>query len=166
MSGSGRRRGIQLALALPAAFLLVAPTLVLVPMSFTESPLLSFPPEGFSTQWYQQIATDDAWRSAMWTSFVIAVQATVIATLVGTVTAFGIVRGRFPGKGLVHALVLSPAIVPIVLVAIGTYFAYGRAGLVGTPLGMVLAHSALAMPLVEARCRHFARSRCRSSAPV
>jgi putative spermidine/putrescine transport system permease protein len=84
----------------------------------------------------------------LWTSFAIAVQATLIATLVGTVTAFGIVRGRFPGKSLVNALVLSPAIVPIVLVAIGTYFAYGRAGLAGTPLGMVLAHSALAVPLV------------------
>ncbi|WP_203337594.1 ABC transporter permease [Nocardioides limicola] len=148
MNSDTRRRSTQLCLAIPAAFLLVAPTLVVVPMSFTASPLLSFPPTGFSTQWYGRLASDEAWRLATLTSLSVAIQATLLATSVGTLTAFGIARGRFPGKSLVQALVLSPAIVPIVLVAIGTFFAYGRVGLVGTPAGLVLAHGALAVPLV------------------
>jgi putative spermidine/putrescine transport system permease protein len=139
---------IRPALAIPAAFLLAAPTLVLVPMSFTASPLLEFPPTGFSAQWYQGLASGEQWRSALTTSLITAVLAAAVATILGTLTAFGLARGGFPGKALAQAFVLSPAIVPIVLVAIGVFFVYTRWGVVGTRLGLVLAHSALALPLV------------------
>ncbi|VXB62404.1 ABC transporter permease [Aeromicrobium sp. 9AM] len=148
MSTRARRRALQLTLAIPAAFLLVAPTLVVVPMSFTESPILSFPPKGFSTQWYEAVASSDAWQMATWHSLVIAVLSSMVATVLGTLTAFGLARGIFPGKSVAQAILLSPAIVPIVLIGIGTFFAYSRVGLVGTMAGLVIAHAALALPLV------------------
>lgn len=148
MSSPARRRAVQLGIAVPAMFLLVAPTLVVVPMSFTESPILSFPPKGFSTQWYHAVGTDASWRMAAGHSLVIALLSMLVAAVLGTLTAFGLARGKFPGKGLVQAILLSPAIVPIVLIGIGMYFAYSRAGLVGTLSGLVIAHAALSLPLV------------------
>jgi putative spermidine/putrescine transport system permease protein len=129
-------------------FFLIAPTLIVVPMSFSSGTRLQFPPPGFSTRWYANFFHSSMWTDAAIASVKVALLTVLVATALGTLTALGLVRGRFPGKVLVQGLMLSPAIVPVVIVAIGTFFVFIRWHLAGTLTGLVIAHSALALPLV------------------
>jgi putative spermidine/putrescine transport system permease protein len=142
------RRILLAALGLLTVFYLIAPTLVIIPMSFTESRILSFPPQGFTLAWYEQIVSDRQWSSAVANSLQVAVITTFLATLLGTLAALGLMRGRFPGRAAVNGLVLAPLIVPVVIVAIGMFSLFVRWGLGGSLVGVVLAHTALAVPFV------------------
>jgi putative spermidine/putrescine transport system permease protein len=130
------------------AFFLIAPTLIIVPMSFTEGGLLTFPPKGFSTRWYANFLDQQTWTSGALTSVKVGLASAILATTLGTLTALGLVRGRYPGRGLITALVLSPLIVPVVVIAIGMYFVYSDWRIIGTLPGLILAHTALGMPFV------------------
>jgi putative spermidine/putrescine transport system permease protein len=136
------------ALGALTVFYLLAPTLVIVPMSFTQARILSFPPEGFSLQWYQRMLTDPQWASGMVHSAQVATVTAILATLLGTLAALGLTRGRIPGKTLVNALALSPLIVPVVVIAIGMFGVFVQWRIAGSLLGLVLAHTALALPFV------------------
>ena len=129
-------------------FYLLAPTLVIVPMSFTQARILSFPPEGFSLQWYGKMFSDRDWTAAMLNSAEVAVLAAILATVLGTLAALALARGRFPGRTLVNGLVLAPLIVPVVIIAIGMFSLYVRWKISGSLVGLVLAHTALAIPFV------------------
>src|SRR5206468_1934219 len=91
---------------------LVVPTLVVVVISFTTASVLSFPPPGFGTHWYAQFFAQDQWKNAATTSAAVGILSMLVATVLGTLAAFGLVRGRFPGRAVVVALILSPLIVP------------------------------------------------------
>ena len=142
------RRLLLLALGAVTVLFLVAPMLVIVPMSFTTSPILSWPPQGVSVQWYQKMVTDPQWSRGFVNSVQVAVLTAVVAAVIGTLAALGIVRGRFPGKAMLNALALSPLIVPVVIVGIGFFSFYARLRLTGSVVGLVLAHAALALPFV------------------
>ena len=142
------RRLLLLAIGGLTVFFLVAPTLVIVPMSFTASEHLTFPPEGLSLRWYSKMVTDPQWTAGFANSAVVAVLTMVLSTVLGTLAALGIVRGRFPGKNTVYALILSPLIVPVIIIAIGMFSLYVRWKVTGSAAGMVLAHTALAVPFV------------------
>jgi len=129
-------------------FFLLLPILVVVPISFSSAPYLTFPPPGFSMQWYRVYWTQLGWVDATILSVWIAVVVTILSTTLGTAAAIGLVRGQFPGKRLMHALILSPLVVPGIIVAIGVYFFYVRIKLVGSPLAIIIAHTALAAPFV------------------
>jgi putative spermidine/putrescine transport system permease protein len=101
-----------------------------------------------SLQWYRNFFESPQWTDALWTSTQVALLATLTATVLGTLTALGLMRGRFPLKSAVTALILSPMIVPIVIVAVGTYLVFVDWRLQGTLLGFVVAHAALGIPLV------------------
>ena len=129
-------------------FYLMFPIFVIVPLSFSSGSYLSFPPPGWSLRWYANFFGRPEWQSAMWLSIWIGVSVTVLACVLGTPAAFGLVRGKFPGKRLLNGFILSPIIVPGIIVAIGIYFVYARLGLIGNPAGLVLAHTCLAVPFV------------------
>jgi putative spermidine/putrescine transport system permease protein len=142
------RRLLLTALGLLTVFYLLAPTLVIIPMSFTKASIMSFPPEGFSLQWYERMFTDRQWSTGIVHSLQVAVLAAIFATILGTLAAVGLVRGRFPGRSLVNALVLTPLIVPVVIIAIGTFSLFVQWRISGSLIGLVLAHTALALPFV------------------
>jgi putative spermidine/putrescine transport system permease protein len=142
------RRLLLAALGALTVFYLLAPTLVIIPMSFTEASILSFPPEGFSTRWYEQMLTRPEWSTGLRNSAFVAVLTAGLATLLGTLAALGITRGRFPGRTLVNALTLSPLIVPVVIIAIGMFSLFVQWRISGSLVGLVLAHTALALPFV------------------
>ena len=142
------RRLLLLALGALTVFFLMAPTLVVVPMSFTASNALTFPPEGFSTRWYEKMVTDPQWSTGFVNSAQVASLTAVLATTLGTLAALGTVRGRFPGRSAVNALVLSPLIVPVIIIAIGMFSVFVRWKIAGSVVGLVFAHTALAMPFV------------------
>lgn len=142
------RRLLMGALGALTVFYLLAPTLVIIPMSFTGAQILSFPPEGFSLQWYTRMFTDRQWSTAMLNSVEVGVLAAILATVLGTTAALGLTRGRFRGLAVVNALVLSPLIVPVVIIAIGMFSLFVQWQISGSLVGLVLAHSALAIPFV------------------
>lgn len=130
------------------AVFLIAPTVLVIIMSFSSLSSLRFPPPDLSLQWYRNFFESPQWTDALWTSTQVALLATLTATVLGTLTALGLMRGRFPFKSAVTALILSPMIVPIVIVAVGTYLVFVDWRLQGTLLGFVVAHAALGIPLV------------------
>lgn len=127
---------------------LVLPILVVFPLSFSSGSYLSFPPPGFSTRWYLAFFDSEDWTGAARLSIEVGLAVTVLSVLLGTPAAIGLDKARFPGKRLVNALVLSPLIVPGIIVAIGAYFVYAQYGLVGHPVALILAHTCLAVPFV------------------
>ena len=127
---------------------LILPVLVVVPLSFSSAPYLSFPPPGFSLQWYGNFFGREAWTGAAWLSLWVGLGTTVASVLLGVPAAIGLVRGRFPGQRLAYALILSPIVAPGIIVAVGTYYVYASFGMVGRPAALVVAHTCLAVPFV------------------
>jgi len=127
---------------------LVAPTLIVVPMSFAEKKSLAFPPTGFSLKWYRNFFSNPQWFDSFLVSLRIAVMVSALATVVGTMAAIGIERMRGRTGGLIRALLITPMIVPGVVLAVGIYAVYLDTRLVGTWTGYVLAHTLLAVPFV------------------
>ena len=102
----------------------------------------------YSLRWYEDFFSGDRWISGVINSFISAILTTLLATFLGTMASLGITRPDFPYRKPVMALLISPMIVPIVIVAVGGYLFFGRLGLTNTRLGLVLAHTALAVPFV------------------
>ncbi len=127
---------------------LILPLIIVFPLGLSSGHYMTFPPPGVSLQWYHAFFGNRDWMGAAWTSVEIAIPVTIISVLLGTPAAIGLLRGRFAGRGAINALVLSPLIVPGIIVAIGSYFVYAQYGLVGSPIGLVLAHTCLAIPFV------------------
>ncbi|TIR30142.1 MAG: ABC transporter permease, partial [Mesorhizobium sp.] len=125
---------------------LVAPTIVVVPMSFNDKKSLAFPPSGFSWQWYQNFFTNPEWSASLIGSLKVAVVTALFATVIGTLAAFGLDRMKSRVSGVLRALLITPMVVPGVVLAVGIYAVYLDTRLVGTMTGFVLAHTMLAVP--------------------
>jgi putative spermidine/putrescine transport system permease protein len=119
-----------------------------VPLSFSSASYMSFPPPGLSLRWYANFFGRSDWLDAAWLSVWIGCAVMALATLLGVPAAIAIVRARFRGKALLIGFIVSPVIAPVIIVAIGIYFFYARLGLVGNPVGLVIAHTCLAVPFV------------------
>jgi putative spermidine/putrescine transport system permease protein len=122
--------------------------MVVVPLSLTGQSDFAFPPTSWSLHWFNNFFTNPAWRDSLFNSLRVAAGVVGLSCVVGTACALGIDRGRFPGKTLLRALVLSPMIVPLIITAVGIYTVFLGWHLVGDTLGFVLAHTAIATPLV------------------
>jgi len=147
LDGHLRRLWLYLFVALVMIFL-VAPSLIVVPMSFSAGNYLRFPPEDWSMRWYEAYASSPTWLDATQFSLSAALLTALIATPLGTMAAWGLHRARFRTTPLVLLALTTPLIVPIILVAIGVFFVFARVGLVSTLTGLVAAHCMLAIPFV------------------
>jgi len=127
---------------------LVLPVLVMVPLSFSDSTFLVYPIPGFSLRWYHNLFHSDEWIAAARNSFIVAPLATMVATVLGTLAAMGLTQAQFRGKAILMAVLMSPMIVPVVVVGVGMYLCFVPLGLAGTYLGLILAHAALGAPFV------------------
>jgi len=117
-------------------------------MSFSAAKYLSFPPPGLSLQWYQNFFARADWTSATIQSIRVAFTVMILATVLGVAASLALVRGSFPGKDIVNLIIVSPLVVPAIIVAIAIYGIYVRLYLVQTFWGLVLAHTVLAVPYV------------------
>ncbi len=136
-------------------FFLIAPIIVIIPLSFNAVPfftfteeMLRFDPAGYSLKWYNDFFTNANWQGAVKNSVIIAFFSTILATFLGTVAALGLSRSDMPFKSTIMGLLISPMIVPLIISAAGMYFFYSQIGLQGTFLGVILAHTALGTPFV------------------
>jgi putative spermidine/putrescine transport system permease protein len=136
------------ALAVLTAIYLVAPVFVVVPTSFNDSSFLEFPPQQLSLRWYESFFTDPAWVNSALNSLQIGLWVTVLAAVLGTAAALAVVRGRYPLKAAVGALLVAPILVPYVILGLAVYAVFLELGLTQTILGFVLVHTALAVPFV------------------
>ncbi|MDE2664529.1 MAG: ABC transporter permease [Acidobacteriota bacterium] len=139
-----------------AVFLfLIAPILVIVPLSFNVEPyftftegMLSLDPEAYSLRWYRTVAEDPEWLRALANSLVIGFAATALATALGTLAALGLSNPAMPGRSLAMSLLISPMVTPVIISAAGMFFFYSDLGLAQTYPGLILAHTALGTPFV------------------
>lgn len=127
---------------------LAFPTLVIVPVSLSPTEFLAFPPRGLTLRWYGEFFTDPGWLRATFLSLRIGITVTVVATVVGTMAAFALVRGLKGGGPLLNALVAAPLVIPTIVYAIAVLLFFGKVGISGSFWSYVLAHSALAVPYV------------------
>ena len=142
---------------------LVAPLVVIIPLSFNAGTYFTFSdamlrldPDAFSLRWYAEIfdppnrpgVQGNEWFVAAWNSFFIAVIASAIATALGTVAALGLSRPEMPFRRALTALFLAPMVVPIVITAAGVFLFYSKLDLAYTYTGLILAHAALGTPFV------------------
>jgi putative spermidine/putrescine transport system permease protein len=127
---------------------LLAPILVIMPLSFADSTFLIYPVPGWSLRWYQNLFGSGEWMRAARNSFIVAPSATLLATVLGTLAAVGLARVRFAGKGLLMSVLIAPMVVPVVVVGVSTYLYFAPLGLADTYAGLILVHAALGAPFV------------------
>lgn len=129
-----------------AAVWLVAPTLVVIPLSLTDSRSLVFPPQGYSLTWYEHFFTDPDWVGDLMNSLQIGVLVALLATVIGTLAAYGLMKMKGSPKVAANTVMLLPMLIPGVVFAVGVYPIFLRLGLVGTLPGFLVVHTVLALP--------------------
>jgi ABC-type spermidine/putrescine transport system permease subunit II len=127
---------------------LCLPIAVVVPMSFSSASSLEFPPPGWSLRWYQSFFGDSRWLRAAGNSALIALASSIAALVLGSIAAYGLVRGRFRGRGVLEGSFVAPLILPPVITAVALYIFFARIGLLGTIPGLIVAHTTLTVPYV------------------
>lgn len=127
---------------------LISPIIAIMPLSFNSEPYFTYPMPGLSMKWYEDFFADPRWIDALKSSLIIALSATVLSMVLGTLAALGLARANFPYRAWVMAFLISPMIVPVVITAVGMYFFFANLGLNNTYFGIILAHTALATPFV------------------
>ncbi len=127
---------------------LALPTLVVIPLSFSAQSYLSFPPEGWSLQWYARMAENPAWLDATVNSLVSGVATALLSMVFGTLAALMVARGQTRWGGTVSALVVAPAMLPHIILAIGLYPVMLELGILRTHLAAILGHTVVGIPLV------------------
>lgn len=172
-TGERFTRYIFLVISASVLVFLIAPVLIIMPLSFNAEPyftftdgMLNFDAEAYSNRWYMDILHNgmkapgaiegwwsDMWNNAQWiraarNSFFIATVSASIATVLGTLAALGLSRPEMPQRALITSLLISPMIVPLVITATGMFFFYSSIGIAKTYTGVILAHVTLGVPFV------------------
>lgn len=125
---------------------LVAPTLIVIPIAFTSSQFLEFPPPGFSLRWFETYFSSPLWVQATVRSFLVAGATAAAATVIGGLAALALARDNSRWNGAIFAFFLAPMIVPRIVIAVGLFYLFAQIGLVATDLGLVIGHTVLAIP--------------------
>ena len=152
IAAEGQRTGpgtvLVLAVAAAVLLFLIAPVIIILIVSFSGADYLSFPPPRLSLRWYERFLGATSWRRAIGVSAQVATLTMIFATVLGLAAALALVRGKFRGKGIVYAILLSPTIVPTIITAIALYFFFARWKVTGSVLAMAAGHTVLALPVV------------------
>jgi putative spermidine/putrescine transport system permease protein len=127
---------------------LMAPSLIIIPMSFSDSSFLQFPPPAWSLRWYDAYFGSVEWRDATVVSAKAAILTTLLATPLGTAAAYALHAQQLRYVRLLQVTLAVPLILPVILIGIGAFFLYAWIGINNTITGLVLAHTVLAIPIV------------------
>jgi len=148
-------RVIYLTICASIFVFLMAPIIVIVPLSFNAEPYFTFTeemlrlnPEAWSLRWYREIITSDVWIRSLINSLVIGISATIFATILGTLAALGLASSTIPARRAIMGVIISPMITPVIIAAAGMFFFYSGLGLGQTHLSIILAHTVLGVPFV------------------
>ncbi|RLB19105.1 MAG: ABC transporter permease [Deltaproteobacteria bacterium] len=145
-----------------AVFFLIVPVLLLVPMSFGSAEIIEFPPTKFCLDQYRKFFSHPMWQSAVLVSLQVSALTAVCSTTIGLLASIALVWGKFKGKGFVTGFILSPMIVPLIVLGLAYYVFLAKLGLIGTKLGLIIAYTPLTLPFsvlpISATLRGFDRS--------
>ncbi len=133
-------------LALAILAFLCLPIVIIVPMSFSSAQSLEFPPPGLSVRWYQAFFGNEVWVQAGVNSLLLATIASTAALVLGTLAAYGLVRGSFRFKDALEANFIAPIIIPSIITAVALFIVFARLRILGTFFGLILAHTILVAP--------------------
>lgn len=135
-------------LTLGFAFLYI-PMVILVIFSFNESKLVTVW-AGFSTRWYAELMQNEAFLNAAWVTIKVAVFSSTLATVLGTLAAYVLVRGgRFMGRTLFSGMIYAPLVMPEVITGLSLLLLFIGIGLDRGVLTIVLAHTTFSMCYVS-----------------
>jgi putative spermidine/putrescine transport system permease protein len=126
---------------------LVAPIIIVIPVSFSGSATLHFPPETWSLRWYERLLSSPYWRSAASSSIVTAISTLCCTVPMATLAAYGLINSRSRLVPWIWGIVLMPLVIPLILMAVGIYFFYASLGVVNTLPGLVAAHVMYTLPI-------------------
>jgi len=138
---------LRTVLALGVGFILL-PLVIVVVYSFSSVAYGVFPPPGLSLRWYGNLLAQDAFRGAFLRSLGIGMAATAAALVLGFLAALALVRARFAGRELLRAFILSPIVMPKIVLGVGWFIFFARLGLQGGILPLILAHTVVVLPFV------------------
>ena len=139
--------GVRILVLFGVAYI-VLPLASVIPISFSSGTFLNYPLPGFSLQWYRAVLAPYPWLFAFKNSLFIALLTTVLATVLGTMAAYGFTNAEFRFKPLLMALVTGPLVIPVVILGLSAYFFMARVGLLGSFTAIVLTHTVIAIPFV------------------
>ncbi|RUW51108.1 ABC transporter permease [Mesorhizobium sp. M1A.F.Ca.ET.072.01.1.1] len=127
---------------------LMAPIVVLIPLSFNSVPFFTYPIQELSLRWYREFFLTEEWQISLYHSVFVAISVTLLSVVLGTLGALALTRPNCPGRAAIMSLLILPMIVPGVVTAVALYFFFADLGLLNSFLGLVLAHTTLATPFV------------------
>jgi putative spermidine/putrescine transport system permease protein len=129
-------------------FFLIAPIVIVLPLSFSSGSFFSYPLPGISMRWYSELFDNYKWVLALKNSMIIAVSSAALSTVLGISASIALCMTDIPFKKAIYALLLAPLVMPLVIVAVACFLFYSQLGLTGSRLGLILAHTALGVPYV------------------
>jgi ABC-type spermidine/putrescine transport system permease subunit II len=127
---------------------MILPNFVVFPISFSSATYLEFPPKEYSLRWYNDYFSRSEWIAATITSFKVAIAVTFISVSLGSLAAYGLVRGKFPGKDFFNSVIIAPMVAPILVTGVSIFMFFTKFGLNGTLPGFIIAHTVMATPFV------------------
>jgi putative spermidine/putrescine transport system permease protein len=127
---------------------LMAPIVLIIPMSFNSSGSLTFPPSGLSLQWYQELFSSGPFARAFRTSLIVTVISTALSVGIGCLACYGIARYRFPGRAALVALLMSPLVFPHIVLGVAMIIFLNAIGLLRSVAGLVIATVIVTIPYV------------------
>jgi len=135
-------------IATMAVIFLMTPLVVTVAVSFGSSSVFTLPPPEWSTRWYARLPRTSGLLPSVMTSLQIAVLSTLIALVLGALCAIALVRGRFPGREAIATFLVSPLMLPGLVIGIAMLQAFRELGLRDAWVSLLIAHVVIAMPYV------------------
>ncbi len=127
---------------------LLAPIAAIIPLSFSSGSFLTYPLPGLSMRWYEEVLGGGKWLSALGNSLYVGAIATAISVLLGTLASLGLMRTQSWWSQALKLVALSPMIVPVILIAVASYFFLAPLSLTGSYTGLIIAHTVIAVPFV------------------
>ena len=125
---------------------LLAPVLLVIPISFSGEQILSFPPESWSLRWYVALAHNSTMISAFWTSLLLGTIVTVLSLAAAIPAAYVIVRMRTRGSEFLYNLFTAPLLLPTIVLGLAILIVFASAGFLGSFWGLVIGHLVITLP--------------------
>lgn len=142
------RKNLVYTFSILVLLFLMLPTFIVIPMSFSSSQYLQFPPPGFSLKWYQSFFKSSTWIDSFVFSIKIGLTTAILASILGTFSALVLARVKSKWMNAVYYLIMTPMIVPLIVIAVAMYSFFVQYRLQGTFIGLVIAHTIIALPYV------------------
>ncbi len=126
---------------------LLLPIIAFIPMAFTSSNFLSFPPPSYSLRWFQEYVSSPVWVTATLRSFAVGLVSACLTLIISVPAAYGIARSPSRLSAAIFVLFLSPIVVPSIVSAVALFYLFAQLGLVATNLGIAIGHTIGGIPL-------------------